>query len=670
MQHFFHSAFLQALGYAIAHSLWQFALVWIIVVLANSLVRLSARYRYALAVSAQVAGFTWFLLTFGFYYRQCADAASEGVLLSNVRNNFVQAEGSNLPSGFVGFMIKAEQLLPYLSFAYLLLLLFLGFRWCRFFSAARHIKASGINKIDVEWRLFVQETAVQMGIREKVQIYLSEVVKSPLTLGFLKPVILIPLAGMNSLTTQQMEAVILHELAHIRRMDYLCNLLLSLVEMVLFFNPFTELISRQVRKEREHCCDDWVLQYQYQAADYVEALLKIATLQAQPVLAMHAADKGELLTRVRRMVMKHETRFNYKQQLFAFLLMAGILSGIAWMQPVKPAPAGNHPANTQVVNTVVVEPLAMKVDNPLFNPLFFLKEDKQITETTEEQVVLEEAKREAEEVLADEVTEPGTPQAIRVAQVALKNVTPVVMNELKNIRYVPAVAFTTPAVNEGLRQADIALKQLNFQFSSDSVAQGRSLSAGERELRIIQEGLRKAYADIKAVNLEKLVINLQQQAVKQKSLADIARENAELFRVNAETFKQNMQTEKRNEETFRVNAETFARNMQTEKRNEETLRKNEKQQRSAVTVAASATARAGNTKKRIVIELVENGTISIGTSPSAGSANGVAPAGFTIQYDGDVETDSLYTDPTGEEVSVKVTKRISTIKKTRKTARL
>jgi hypothetical protein len=131
-----------------------------------------------------------------------------------------------------------------------------------------------------------------------------------------------------------------------------------------------------------------------------------------------------------------------------------------------------------------------------------------------------------------------------------------------------------------------------------------------------------------------------------------------------------MQTEKRNEETFRVNAETFARNMQTEKRNEETLRKNEKQQRSAVTVAASATARAGNTKKRIVIELVENGTISIGTSPSAGSANGVAPAGFTIQYDGDVETDSLYTDPTGEEVSVKVTKRISTIKKTRKTARL
>jgi len=112
----------------------------------------------------------------------------------------------------------------------------------------------------VEWRLFVQQLAQQLGIKKTVRIYLSGSITSPLTLGFWKPVILVPLASINHLTTKQVEAVLLHELAHIKRYDYLYNIILSVIEAVLFFNPFTQLISKQLKRERENCCDDWVLQ--------------------------------------------------------------------------------------------------------------------------------------------------------------------------------------------------------------------------------------------------------------------------------------------------------------------------------------------------------------------------------------------------------------------------
>jgi bla regulator protein BlaR1 len=117
-------------------------------------------------------------------------------------------------------------------------------------------------------------------------------------------------ASINHLSTDQLEAVLLHELAHVKRYDYLVNIILSAVEIALFFNPFTQLLSKSIRKERENSCDDWVLQFRYRACDYAEALLRIASLQAAPVFAMAATGKkNELLTRVKRMIGEKENRF-------------------------------------------------------------------------------------------------------------------------------------------------------------------------------------------------------------------------------------------------------------------------------------------------------------------------------------------------------------------------
>ena len=145
----------------------------------------------------------------------------------------------------------------------------------------------------MDWKIFVKQVSYQLGIKKNVTIYLSELVTTPMTIGFLKPIILVPLASINHLSAEQIEAVLLHELAHIKRLDYLFNLFLSVAETILFFNPFSQLISKTIKKERENSCDDWVLQFKYNPSMYAEALLRIAYLQTSSSFAMPFVGKNK-----------------------------------------------------------------------------------------------------------------------------------------------------------------------------------------------------------------------------------------------------------------------------------------------------------------------------------------------------------------------------------------
>lgn len=369
------SPFLQALGFAIINSLWQFALLWLVYFLVNSILKLSSHKKYSAALLLQITGFVWFGVTLVFYYQQCLNETTTVVEYANQLSlRATDTAAGSTKAALFAWIIKTEQFLPYLSIAYLLLLVFLSFKWLHCYQFTQQIRQNGISKINVEWRLFVQRLSEQLGITANVKIFLSNKVKAPLTIGFLKPVILIPLASINHLNTEQMEAVILHELAHIKRFDYLINLLLSLIEATMFFNPFMQLLSRHIKRERENSCDDWVLQYEYNAATYARALLKIATLQTvQPSFAMNAAEnKDALLIRVKRMIEKSEKSFHYRHQLMALLFITIILSTIAWLSPQ------NNKVTISPINKLTplkAEPLAAKVDNPLFNPVFFLADD-------------------------------------------------------------------------------------------------------------------------------------------------------------------------------------------------------------------------------------------------------------------------------------------------------
>ena len=364
------SPFLQALGYTIINSLWQFALLWLIYVSIHAFLKLSSHQKYAAGIVIQAAGFSWFAATFTFYLNKFAELQEIHFQQKNLNFAFSDTSSSTINNRLFAVIIQTESLLPYLSVAYLLILFLLSVKWIRAYKLTEEIKTNGLQKIPVNWRLFVKQLSAQLGIKREVRIYLSDKVNTPLTIGSLKPFILIPLASLNHLTTHQMEAVILHELAHIKRYDYLFNLFLAVIEITLFFNPFMHLINRHIKRERENCCDDWVLQYEYNPESYASALLQIATCQAPSLLALQAADnKKVLLNRIIRMIEKKEINFfNYRYQIVALFVMLTVLSSLALL-------SSSHNIKTAVATSsrqVIVEPMAEIVNNPLLNPDFFI----------------------------------------------------------------------------------------------------------------------------------------------------------------------------------------------------------------------------------------------------------------------------------------------------------
>lgn len=302
------SLFLQALGWATLNSFWQMALLWCCFLLAKHFFRLSSNQKYLFSAYSVLFGFAWFIYTFISFY---LSGNNQGLVMQ-------------VP------LVQSFELLPVFltsaSIAYLALLIFPTVKVFRNWQFLQRIKRNGLEKSPLAHRLFVQKISAHLGIKKSVHVYISNLVSSPVTIGYLKPIILIPIAALNNMTTQQVEAILLHELSHIRRHDYLVNLLLTMVHVVLYFNPFVKLFIRKVEIERENCCDELVLQFQYDKISYATALLELEkSSRATPVFAIGAADEKHLLNRIEKIVGIHKKqRFNtshFAGAVFALILL-------------------------------------------------------------------------------------------------------------------------------------------------------------------------------------------------------------------------------------------------------------------------------------------------------------------------------------------------------------
>ena len=144
--------------------------------------------------------------------------------------------------------------------------------------------------------------AATLGLARRIHVVDSPLVDTPTVIGWVKPVILLPVAAFAGLSPSQVEAILAHELAHIRRHDFLVNLLQTFAETILFYHPAVWWLSSRIRAEREHCCDVVALSVCGDAVSYAEALLELESWRTvQPRLAV-AATGGTLMTRVRRLL--------------------------------------------------------------------------------------------------------------------------------------------------------------------------------------------------------------------------------------------------------------------------------------------------------------------------------------------------------------------------------
>ena len=341
MSFFAASPFLTALGWALLNSLWQFAICWLIYrTLTASIKNLTAAARHSIALLLLFAGTAFFIA--GLSWKYYADAASAPINHSKlvVENNYYYTIWHTADT-------TMDTIMPYWSLLYLGCVLFLFLKFCLFVRRASNLQNNGITKMNAVWRAYVKVVSSQLGIKKEVKALLSIHIDTPQVIGFFKPVILLPAACLTNLTPEQLEAVLLHELVHIKRNDYLVNLFVTSAEILFFFNPFVKQLTASIRKEREYSCDDMVIQFQYHPHNYASALLTLEKSRMLPVtygIAAAGKNQQQLLTRIER-IMGIQNRQTGFYRLGACLMTLLLLGFIATINPAKVAVDNFGPAN-------------------------------------------------------------------------------------------------------------------------------------------------------------------------------------------------------------------------------------------------------------------------------------------------------------------------------------
>ena len=288
-----------AVGWALLHFLWQGALLGLAYRALRPLAAsVSARYRLGLLALVLMAACP--LLTLAYLSPASPQLSAAGALAYPIAA--AAADGTGGISA-----INLEAVLPWLVGAWFLGACAIAVRafaqWRRLAWLVRHATIPLADCASVLARL-----RSRFGIRRPVRLLGSMGIDTPMLVGWLRPVILLPISMLSGFTPQQIELIIAHELGHIRRWDYLVNLLQVVIETVLFYHPAIHWVSREIRDARESCCDDLVLAL----ADgspvvYASALADLEQLRQDtgttPALSPAlAASGGVLITRIRRIV--------------------------------------------------------------------------------------------------------------------------------------------------------------------------------------------------------------------------------------------------------------------------------------------------------------------------------------------------------------------------------
>lgn len=303
-------------GWALVHFVWQGALVALATAAALRLLRhASANSRYLASCMALCAMLLAPVITARLTSPPTQEFIAEPLAFPSTFSDGNRAlffnretppqpaassmdEARRVVTGFLPFVIAA-----WLAGVVLLLMRLAGGWW-----RVRRLHLAALALAASSWQAAGNRMAARLGLGRAVHIADSLLIDSPTVVGWLRPVILLPIAALANLTPGQVEAILAHELAHIRRHDYLVNLLQTLSETLLFYHPGVWWVSARIRSEREHCCDAVAVEACGDAVGYAAALTELESARTgrpfpagQAALAL-AATGGSLLERVRRVL--------------------------------------------------------------------------------------------------------------------------------------------------------------------------------------------------------------------------------------------------------------------------------------------------------------------------------------------------------------------------------
>ena len=273
----------QTIGRALLNFVWQGALIGAAAAIALRALRgAPAATRYAVACAALAV-----------------------MLLAPVSSILFDGAGGSMDLAFVPAAPSEpsaiERLLPVAVLAWMAGVALLSLRLAAAFVGVERLKRATRN-VDATVSARVTALARRIGLHGSVRVLESAIVRVPTVVGCVRPVILIPASVITGLPASHLDAVLAHELAHVRRHDYLVNAIQAIVETLLFYHPAVWWCSRQIRVEREHCCDDVVLEVCGDRMGYATALTELEVLRGLNRMLSLNATGGRLLDRVRRVL--------------------------------------------------------------------------------------------------------------------------------------------------------------------------------------------------------------------------------------------------------------------------------------------------------------------------------------------------------------------------------
>ncbi|GAB2982348.1 hypothetical protein GCM10027049_18660 [Mucilaginibacter puniceus] len=323
----------QVLGITLIHSLWQGLIIYVALqMLLLWFPDFSSDKKYAVSLFALFSIAAIFVYTFVSQvqlYDWEPSVSRDYIPVSaptDIKHQVGYTPNANLvefnlaPSN-ISFTSIFKASLPYITSLYLIGLVInlsmLGIAW----NKIQIIKKSLWDAQYLQAK--VNTFSMQFKINQKVRVSFSRLIDVPCIVGYLKPIILLPVTLTTLLSTEEVEAILLHELSHIKNNDYVLNLVQQMVSVLLFFNPFAQLISREVTAERENRCDDWVVAQTGKPLIYASALVKLEETRHDEVrLALAASGKKHFLrSRIERILNTHQSARNTRHWLLLVLFI-------------------------------------------------------------------------------------------------------------------------------------------------------------------------------------------------------------------------------------------------------------------------------------------------------------------------------------------------------------
>jgi uncharacterized protein (TIGR03435 family) len=291
---------IERLGWTLVHFLWQGALIAVFYAAAR-LRWGSPSGRYLLACAALLAMVAAPLVTFGLLCRpewnQPVAPLGPGAAHASGAGAAIVVSMAWIPAG-----LGRESVL---SWVVLLWLAGASAFWARLMGGwfvATRLRSKWVRPAQQEWQRILDQIGGRIGLSRPVRLLVSGRVHVPTVVGWLRPVVLVPVAALAGLPPEHVEGLLAHELAHIRRHDYLVNILQSIAEALLFYHPAVWWLSGHIRTERELCCDDIAVSVSGDVLTYASALAELESNRPVHLNPALAADGGSLADRIARLL--------------------------------------------------------------------------------------------------------------------------------------------------------------------------------------------------------------------------------------------------------------------------------------------------------------------------------------------------------------------------------